>query len=93
MVAKADSTTLSGLGLPYRPATGVAGVDDESHCRAGISAYNALFPNAADHIERAVLVQVGEDRCVLWAVRERHSGGRHLYYVFDRQWHLVKVLT
>jgi hypothetical protein len=94
MVAKADSTTLARLGLPYRPAAGVAGVTEADICRTGIAAYNALYPDSAEQVQRAVVVQVGEDRYVLWAVRERRRGpGRDLYFVFDPRWHLVKLLT
>jgi hypothetical protein len=88
-----DSVGLAEIELPCRPAGGVKVIEDDEVCRAGIRAYNALYPDRQHHIKRAVIVRVGNDRYVLWAVRHRSGRGRHLQFVFDLNWHLVKLLV
>jgi hypothetical protein len=87
-----DSVRLAQIELPYRPPAGVVVIQDEQTCHAGARAYNALYPDRQQHIKRAVIVRVGNDRYVLWAVRHRGGRGRDLNFVFDLNWHLVKLL-
>jgi hypothetical protein len=93
LTQRMDSVGLAQIELPYRPATGVKVIQDEDTCRAGIRAFNALYPDRQQHIKRAVVLRVGSDRYVLWGVRYRSGRGRHLQFVFDLNWHLVKLLV
>jgi hypothetical protein len=93
LTQRMDSIRLAQIELPYRPTAGVTVIRDDATCRAGIRAHNALYPDPQQHIKRAVILRVGSERYVLWAVRHRSGRGRDLQFVFDLNWHLVKLLV
>jgi hypothetical protein len=93
LVTRSDSLSLAKMGLSYQPPTSVGVVADEAVCAAGVAAHNALYQaDTASFVSRAVVLQVGANRYVLWAVAPRVGDGRDLFFVFDTSWTLVKLL-
>ena len=93
LVTRMDSVRLAQIGLAYRPTAGVQVVNDPQICQAGVQAHNALYPDSHHHITRAVILQVGTDRYLLWAVKQRSGRGRDLTFVFDLGWRLIDLLV
>jgi hypothetical protein len=73
---------------------GVSVVTDEEICQIAVNAFNSLYRgDSTNFISRAVVVRVGADHYVVWGVRPRSGMGRDLYFVFDRAFNFLKLLT
>ena len=88
-VTQGDSAHLAQLGLPYKPAGGVALVTDSLTCRAIINAYNGQSaPDSTTDVIQAYVMSVGTSTYAMVGDKSPK-----VMVFFDSTYHLLASLV
>jgi hypothetical protein len=88
-----DSTRLAALGLPYKPASGVALETDSMVCAAVVSAFNALYPpeDSTRHIQAGYVIRVGDQAFAFIRPKGAYEGPTSFLFFDEAYQFLVEI--